>query len=92
MTDNAANTRLVAGVYKDLYVSESIAIGTQIECQNIGVSDVRLYSQAASPVNGDNSGFQVVKRGEFFENQEGDSGAWAMSYSGDGLLNIKVAV
>jgi hypothetical protein len=91
MSDNIPNTLLPKGAYIDLYASTGITIGTKIEVQNIGVDDIRLYSQAASPVNGDTSGYQVIDRGEYMENDEGDLGAWAVCMPCDGLLNIKVA-
>lgn len=93
MPDNIPNTLLPKGAYINLYSAAipPIDAGTQIEVQNIGSEDVRLYSQLSRPVNGDNSGYQVIKRGEYMENDEGDLGAWAMCFPCDGLINIKVA-
>ena len=92
MPDNIPNTFLPKGEYIDLYSSSSILIGTKIEVQNIGADDIRLYSQELSPTNGDDSGYQIIKRGEYMENDEDDLGSWALCFPCDGLLNIKVAL
>ena len=91
MPDNLINTPLVAGQEVDLYAFNSIAVGTKIEVQNIGTTDVSLYSQAATPVINDD-GKQIIKRGQYMENDEGDLGAFAISPHSDGLLNVKVAL
>lgn len=94
MSDNLPDTRITKNQYINLYTSSipPIPVGTQIEVQNLGDGDVTLYSQADSPVNGDTSGKQVIKHGEYMENDEGDLGAWAFSPYCDGLLNVKVAL
>lgn len=91
MLDNLINTPLIAGQAVDLYAANSIAVGTKIEVQNIGTTDVSLYSQAATPAINDD-GNQIIKRGEYMENDTGDLGAFAISPHSDGLLNVKVAL
>lgn len=89
MVDNLSNVKLVANEATDIYDKTGIATGTQIEVQNIGCADVILYSQLTEPSI--NEGQQIIKRGEYMENEESDSGAWATSPHQDGLLNVKVA-
>jgi hypothetical protein len=91
MADNLLNTPLDADQAVDLYAASSIAVGTKIEVQNIGTTDVSLYSQAGTPLINDD-GNQVIKRGEYMENDEGDLGAFAISPHSDGLLNVKVSL
>jgi hypothetical protein len=91
MPDNLDDIPLPAGVEVDLYALTGITIGTQIEAQNVGTTDVNLYSQAATPVINDD-GKQIIKRGQYMENDTGDLGAWAISPHSDGLLNVKVAL
>ena len=90
MSDNLPNVPLTADEPKDLYDATGIPVGTKLEVQNIGACDVYLYSQLNEPtINTD--GHQVIKRGEYAENENGDLGAWAISEKSDGLLNIKAA-
>ena len=91
MPDNLINTPLIAGQAVDLYAANSIAVGTKIEIQNIGTVVVYLYSQAVEPLINDD-GNQLIMRGEYMENDEGDLGAWAIASHSDGLLNVKVAL
>lgn len=90
MPDNLPNVPIPSDTPVDLYAATGITVGVKIEAQNIGCSDVRLYSQLAEAIVGD--GQQVIHRGEYMENDEGDSGAWAISSHQDGLLNVKVAL
>lgn len=90
MADNLNNTPLQNDQAIDLYAANSITVGTKIEVQNIGSNDVNLYSQAAAP-DIDDDGHQIIKRGDYMENDEGDLGAWAISSHQNGLLNVKVA-
>lgn len=90
MPDNLPNIPIPKGIPVDLYDATGITVGVQIEAQNVGCSDVNLYSQAASPLINDD-GNQVIERNEYLENDEGDSGAWAISQHQNGLLNVKVA-
>lgn len=90
MPDNLPDVPILSGVALDLYAATGIVVGVKIEVQNIGCSDINLYSQLASPSVGD--GHELISRGEYMENDEGDSGAWAISQHQDGLLNVKVAL
>tara|TARA_R110002051_G_scaffold324424_2_gene421620 strand:+ start:20767 stop:21039 length:273 start_codon:yes stop_codon:yes gene_type:complete len=90
MPDNLPNIKLPNDVFVNLYTEAGITVGAQIEVQNIGSADVSLYSKATTPVLDD--GKQIIKRGEYMENDTGDSGAWAISQHQDGLLNVKVSL
>lgn len=89
MADNIPNVSLEAGEPIDLYDATGIAVGTQIEVQNIGAVDVLLFSQLDLPEIDD--GQQLLQRGEYMENEEDDLGAWALSRHSGGVLSVKVA-
>lgn len=91
MADNLPNVNLPPETWIDLYSVTGISVGVRIEVQNIGVSDVELATQAAEPDN-DNDAHNIVSGREIsWQNDPGDSGAWARSRYSAGKLAVKVA-
>ena len=49
MVDTIENVKLPFNEWVDLYAATNIDVGTSIAAQNIGVSDVYLFSGASPP-------------------------------------------
>ena len=79
---------LPANTWVDIYNATSIAVGTKIIVQNIGVSTVRLTESAAEPAS--NEGYNLATKGEFVTNSAANVGSWAISSSG-GKLQVEEA-
>ncbi len=92
MADTLNNVQLPAGVWVDLYDATGIAVGTQINAKNEGTSSVMLVAIATEPQDLSPDGFRTYNPGDEAINDSGDSGAWALSKTRDGLLNIKEVV
>lgn len=82
---------LPQGVWIDLYAATGVAVGTQIDIQNIGESDVYLRTSATDPgtARGD---WQLLRRGIQARNEANDPGEWAISLASNGYVNIRVAL
>jgi hypothetical protein len=82
------NTTLPPNVWVDLYADTGLAVGSQIVVQNVGVCDVFLAAQAATPTTYE--AHQIIQRGQYSQNDLGDAGAWAFCLAG-GALNVRPA-
>jgi len=89
MADTLPNIDIPAGIWTDLYAESGIGVGAQILIQNIGVCDLSLNAQAATPT--DENSIQILERATFMINDTGDAGAWAFCLSMDGLVNVRLA-
>ena len=89
MADTLPNIIVPPNEWVDLYALTGIAVGTAIQVQNVGSSDVYLTVAATQPAN-DFDGYNVVarKNGLFHRNEEGASGFWAYSQSVEGKLSV----
>ena len=91
MADTLPNTKIARGVPVDLYAESGIDPSKRILVQNVGVCDVSLLTQADEPTKEDfNAAKQIVTRGQWVINDEGDSGAWAYCNNTDGLVNVRL--
>lgn len=90
MADTLPNITLIKSVWVDLYAESGIPVGTRIIVENLMDFPVHLVAQVSSPV-GMPPGFQRVQPNEQKINDEGDTGAWARSVSGPGLVNVRIA-
>ena len=84
MADTLDNIALPRGVWIDLYEALGCAAGSQINVKNETDLGVRLYSGAARP---DGTAYKTLKAWKIMQNDIADTGAWALSLAGDGLLN-----
>jgi len=75
----------------DLYTLAGVSHGTQLFVENVGVSDVRLTTQADQPAV-THSTFNVIQRGngQRLTNTQGDSGVWAFAEGTKGRLTVMV--
>ena len=89
MADTLNNVTLKGGELTNLYEATGISVGTKISVQLLSGTSVRLVTKATEPTVED--GFRVIQFGEIFENDSGDSGAWAYSPSIDAVVNVGVA-
>lgn len=81
------NVPLTKGVATDLYAATGIAVGTQLNIQNLTCDCLRLaVSQAALTTD-----CRVAKVLDTASNSAGDTGAWAMSTVNDGEINVRSA-
>lgn len=80
---------LPQGVWVDIYATIGIAVGTQIDVQNVGESDVYLRTSATDPgtARGD---WQLLLRGVQARNEANDPGEWAIALASNGYLNVRV--
>lgn len=91
MADTLDNVNLIRGVWTDLYSATGITVGTKISVQNSGDSIVRLAVTSTQP-DVDTSAYSIIQPGTnlAMENEQGDSGAWAMSNNQNGRVNVRV--
>ncbi len=89
MADLLPNIRLFKNIPVNLYTSSvpPITVGNKILVSNCGETTLRLYAQAAEPVDGD--GWVPLAPEEQAVNDAGDSGAWVMSLSEDDSVNVR---
>ena len=88
MTDTIPNLFLEPNVWTDLYAATGFVIGHPIIVQNIGVTDIYLYSGATAPA--EINAYQIVTRYDEAINEIGDLGGWALSLSKGGGLNVRL--
>lgn len=89
MADTLANTTLPANTWVDLYADTGISVGTKISVQNIGSNTIKLSTKLTTPISSD--GFAELTPGnDQFDNDAGDSGAWAFSPIVIGLIQVRV--
>lgn len=87
MADTLPNIVIPPNVWVDIYNAASIAVGTQILVQNVGVCDIFLAAQATQPTLKDR--YNIIERSQCAINDAGDTGAWAYCTSG-GLINVRL--
>lgn len=89
MADNLKIVPIPSNTWVDLYAETGITVGTVLNVENSGSSDVYLAVQAAQPANDDKK-YNVIKRPPSvnMQNSEGDLGAWAYSGNQGGQLSI----
>lgn len=86
MADTLENIVLPVGQWVDLYAATGIAVGTQLQVQNLGTSRVQLVISATQP--GPASGYNLLRPDSLtFVSQATPSGAWARSPVQGGLVN-----
>lgn len=78
------NVLIPKGTTVDLYAATGITVGVQINVQNIGDGEVRLYPDAVA--SDDN--YTLITTYGYATNTAGDAGAYAYSLTG-GLLNVR---
>ena len=88
MADTLQNIKLTANTWIDLYAITGIDSGVQIAVQNIGTCDVYLSSNTTQPTSEEST--QILARGVFLKNDQGDSEAWAYCQSSSGLINVRI--
>lgn len=90
MADTLPNIDLPANEWVDLYAATGLAVGTALQVQNIGSSDVYLTVRATQPPV-DHDAYNIAQRSNdvWLRNTTGDSGAWAMSPSRRGKINVR---
>ena len=90
MADTLPNIALPQNTWVNLYAEQGSAIGTVLAVQNIGVVDIYLASQEMEPSQTLDK-YCVLQRftGQWFRNEEGDTGAWVYCLSVGGLLSIR---
>ena len=92
MVDTLNNIKIAAGTPVDIYAASGISVGRRLILQNIGVCDVELLSQSATPTRQDfTDSKQIVRRSEWVINDSGDVGAWAYCNNENGLINVREA-
>jgi len=87
MSDTLPNIELPAAVWVELYLESHIPAGKQLLVQNIGSCDVYLATSAQQPT--DETTRQILVRGQWAVNDEGDETAWAYCNNTDGLINVR---
>ena len=90
MADTLPNIPIPKGTFVNLYTASGIAVGTQIIVENIGQSDVRLFTRSSAPADPSSTGYNIVEPYSEKANESGDSGAFAWSIR-DGLVNVREA-
>lgn len=92
MADTLTNIELPDGEWVDLYATASLTPGDQIEIQNIGGTEVYLYSGSTAPASVPGDAYNLLPVYGFAQNVAGDAGAWAAVKNNKGLVNIRLAV
>ena len=94
MTDTNQNIKLPRGTAVDLYAASGIAVGTQINIENLTQYPIKFHSGDTLPIDweqDDESGyFSRVMAYKEITNNSGDSGAWALSETQDGLVQVTI--
>ena len=90
MANTLPNIDLPKGVWVNLYTESSTVVGTRIQVENLGATEIRLFTGAAAPSLG-TEGYELLRPYQIKANRDGDVGAFAMSPSGDTVVNVKVA-
>ena len=89
MADTINNVRLPVGVWVNLYAATGITVGTQIQVQNLGNTNVLVNTGAAQPTAV--SGYNIIKPDSLvFVSDVSPNGAWAQSQRGVGVVNVGV--
>lgn len=87
MADTLPNVQLPAGQWVNLYTATGITVGTQIQVQNLGGSLVLVHTGDDVPTSAD--GFNIIRPDSLtFVSQIAPTGAYAMSETDEGLLNV----
>jgi len=96
MADTRPDIKLPANIRIDLYVAlnaqsgfPAVSVGDQISVQNKKGGPIELTTKATKPIDGDGSNTLDVGNQQF-ENEVGDSGAFAFSPNIDSTINVRV--
>ena len=79
------NVPLTKGVATDLYAASGIAVGTKLNIQNL-TCDVLNLSTTQSGLSND---YRVLMLMNEASNLASDPGAWAVSLSNTGSINVR---
>ena len=90
MADTLPNVPLPRGVWVDLYAATGIAVGDQIDVQNLGDQEVLLVTKATEPTDAD--GYFRIGVGEVARNDLGEAGLWARCITSDGVVQVAEAL
>ena len=71
----------------DLNTTSGVAAGTAIQIQNIGTTQLRLFTGSSAPT-GSGDGFVLANPLETKQTQSGDPTAWAYSPKSVGYINV----
>ena len=92
MADNLPNILLETPGWVDLYDLTAIAVGAQLEVQNLGTTDVEITTQATIP-DDNNDAYNIIPPRDLpYRNEAGESGAWARSPQANGKLSVREVV
>ena len=87
MADTLPNIRLPQNQWVNLYTASGIPVGTRIQIQNVGNTDVQTVTSATAPTAA--TGYNKIRPTSLtFVSQASPSGAWARSPSGLGVVNV----
>ena len=93
MADTSNNIPLPASTWVDLYAATGITVGTQLLVQNQSTQSCKIYAGATPPADltVNTAAFKTLPGWQEAKNTDGDTGAWAISLAGDGLINVAIA-
>ena len=92
MADTINNVELPANTWVDIYADSAVSgagltVGTAIRAQVVSGGPIRLVTKATKPNTAD--GFNTLKpSNDTWENDAGDSGAWAYSPNVNSEINV----
>ena len=89
MTDTLSNITLQENEWTDIYAATGISVGTKIAVENVGNTDIQLTTLATEPPKDYNAYVVCRRNGPNYENDTGDSGAWAFCIT-TGKLNVRI--
>ena len=89
MATSLPSVRLPVNTWVDLYAATGITAATKLIIQNTGSSEVILVESATEPQQS-TTGFNSLVTRDFFTNNAGNVGAWALSKTG-GKLQVEEA-
>lgn len=88
MADTLPNILVPEKQWTDIYSESGIVVGTKIQIQNIGSTDLYLYSGASAPGSVPGGGYIILRPFMTASNDTGDAGAWISSLDA-GKINVK---
>lgn len=90
MSDTLINIPIPKNTWVNLYGESEISVGTPLEVDNVGDSDIRLTVSDTQPSK-DYDGYNLLANRSSFRlrNTIGDSGAWAYSGQSAGKVNVR---
>jgi len=88
MADTKPNINIPTNTWVNIYTEASIVVGTKLQIQNIGSSDLYLYSGASAPGSVPGTAFTILRPYQTATNDSGDTGAFVAA-KGTGKINVK---